>query len=393
MDTYLGKSGSFNLMKKLNMEKIYRIILLNQPISRIEIARMAQLTQATVTNCTKVLLEHGVIEEVGTQEKEVGRPRIRLVPNRQFGVLIGADISRMGCRILAADIQGKILRQEIHYGLHEAPEIFLAEMKKIVEEYHVYFQAEDLPIIGVCVGVAGSFSSEGHVEYISTMQKWNGFPLRRELQKAMGEIPSFVIQGSKAALLGEIHFGRSTPMANLAYLNVGWGLALAVYSEGKILYGSNGFSGRFGHTVIEVNGRDCTCGSKGCLEAYASMGALVRSIYGDTQYHKKYLEDIMERKREGDKEICRLLDEVYQYLGIGIANVINIFNPNQVCIGGTLSLICADDLNQILEPISAHTQPHFLKGLEIFCSSLGEFGTALGCVSYVRDHVIDLWEA
>ena len=55
--------------------------------------------------------------------------------------------------------------------------------------------------------------------------------------------------------------------------------------------------------------------------------------------------------------------------------------------------ICADDLNQILEPISAHTQPHFLKGLEIFCSSLGEFGTALGCVSYVRDHVIDLWEA
>jgi len=390
--SYLGKSGSFDLMKRLNMEKVYKLILMNQPTSRIEIAKASHLTQATVSHCVKYLIECGVVKEIGIMEKGMGRPPLKLVLNNDFGVFIGVEINFIGCRVLVTDINGNEIYKEVFYGLYKNPIDFTNKIAEIALSYERTGDSRK-HVVGVGIATVGNYNHKtGVVEYISTMQNWNGYPLLMELERALEGIPCFVLHSSRAGLMGELHFGASSPMEDMAYICGGWGISLSVYVDGKIMYGNQGFAGRFGHTTIVANGKKCTCGNRGCLEAYSSLGALFPELYHDAAFKQEYFEDLIVRKKAGDAEVCQKIESILDYLVIGIVNVINIFNPSQICMGGLLGILFDGYMDEIYERIKKKALPHFLNPFKIYTANLGEYGAAYGGISYTRDQLIQILE-
>ena len=391
--SYIGDNGTFSLMKNMNLEKVYKIILLNNPTSRIEISKIAGLNQTTVSHCVKFLLEKGIIEEVGIQGKSVGRPPTSIVLRRQFGAFVGIEINVTGTKILVTDIYGKELLHKKSMEMHRSPAQFLDILEESILEIRAQCRKKSMDIAGIGIAVIGSFNMRtGVVEHISTMSEWKGYALEQAVNERIPDIPILFMKTSIAGVWGEIHFGRSNPMENLVFINGGWGLTLGVYMHGNMLYGDDGYFGRFGHTTVEVHGRECACGARGCLDAYASVGALIRNIYGEVVFQEKYLTDIREQWDRKDPIVVRAMDEALEYLGIAAANLVNTFNPGQLVFGGLLPTICRGNMERIKQRMNETILPHYRDRLTVSCSSLEEYGPAYGCVAFVREKLIGLVE-
>ena len=168
--SYIGDNGTFSLMKNMNLEKVYKIILLNNPTSRIEISKIAGLNQTTVSHCVKFLLEKGIIEEVGIQGKSVGRPPTSIVLRRQFGAFVGIEINVTGTKILVTDIYGKELLHKKSMEMHRSPAQFLDILEESILEIRAQCRKKSMDIAGIGIAVIGSFNMRtGVVEHISTM--------------------------------------------------------------------------------------------------------------------------------------------------------------------------------------------------------------------------------
>ena len=160
--------------------------------------------------------------------------------------------------------------------------------------------------------------------------------------------------------------------------------------------GDKGFTGRFGHIIIDVNGRPCLCGNKGCLEMYASVGSLARSLYPREEIGLKQVENLLRRKEQGEERLEKELEELVTYLAVGIANIVNCFNPERVCIGNYLGMLLKGKEEPLNTAVNRLTLEHLRSDNRIFISALDQWGAAFGCISSVRNHLLGLtesWEA
>jgi predicted NBD/HSP70 family sugar kinase len=180
---------------------------------------------------------------------------------------------------------------------------------------------------------------------------WRNVPLRQLLGDKL-DLPIFTDNDANAAALGERYFGAAQNVDNFVYVVANIGLGAGLVMGGHIFQGASGYAGEAGHTTIDPNGPPCRCGNHGCWERLASQYALIERIQKAIQSGQRSLiEDmakhdlsqitipvILEAARSGDDVSRRALEETGLYLGIGIANLVNIFNPSLVAFGGTLSL-------------------------------------------------------
>jgi predicted NBD/HSP70 family sugar kinase len=400
MESYIGRNVTFSLMKQLNIEKVYKLILLKHPIARTNISEMSGLNKVTVSNCVDFLMQHGVIEETGVSKPSGGRPPILLDLEQSFGAFIGVEYNTISSPIIVTDITGAILQKSKMTKMMLNPEEFVDETVKVVNYCRESYRHMKMGVFGVCMATPNNYNAKtGVVEDIAGRPEWRKFPIRRYLQEQLGNTPLFMQHVSSAAALGEIHFGNSNPMTHLAYLYGAWGLNLTMYAAGNIYEGSGGFSGRFGHTVIEPNGRHCACGNRGCLEAYSSVHSLMERLYPEEQdrmardppYRLELLTRLHERLKNKERKAIEALREMSDYLVLGISNIVNIFNPAQICIGGYLSTIIDDDtLGYIRDRLFQTLPAHFTRNLSVIRSQLSEYASVFGCVSAIRNRLVDI---
>jgi predicted NBD/HSP70 family sugar kinase len=180
---------------------------------------------------------------------------------------------------------------------------------------------------------------------------WRNVPLR-QLIGAKLDVPIFVDNDANAAALGERYLGAAQDVENFVYVVANVGLGTGLVMNGHIFQGASSYAGEAGHTTIDPDGPLCRCGNHGCWERLASQRALVERIQQAVQAGqyssiedmvKHHLDQItiqliLEAARGGDDVARRALEETGMYLGIGIANLINTFNPSLVAFGGALSL-------------------------------------------------------
>lgn len=391
MNSYIGSNGTFELMRNLNLEKIYRLILLNQPVSRVQLSNLAGLNKMTVTNCVDFLLEKGIVHELGVSGTR-GRPATMLSINGESGVLVGIEMNIPSIRVIVTDLAGVILENIILPDTGPEPKAFVQKISETITMLKERYTHRRLGLVGVGMAFSGHYNQQtGVIEFLSNRQTWNHFPIREELRKCHLGVPIFIQSAMQASAMGEIHFGNANPDEYVVCITGTWGINASMYSNGTLLSGYQGFAGRFGHTVIEVNGRQCMCGNKGCLEEYASIRALFHKLYPGQLQHQKYIDEIFERVREKDPIVITALKEMMPYLAIGIVNLINTFNPTRVCIGGNLGLIINDCmLYQLKANIVKMLPEHYSRHLDICCSSLGVLGVAYGGVAVVRDKLISI---
>lgn len=253
-------------------------------------------------------------------------------------------------------------------------------------------------IIGMAVGAPGPLYYPQGIISSTPNLRWINLDLKTELDRRLGR-PVVVDNDANMAALGEYYFGRYQSCRNLLYMTVSTGIGGGIIIDGHIYRGSKGGAGEFGHMVVEPDGNICGCGRRGCLEAVASGSAIAGKARQLIEQGKGLAiqkltpakgmitaREVGEAARQGDLEARLIIDQVVEWLGLGISNLVNIFNPDVVVLGGGVALGLKDLL---LEPVSTYVRTHIFalqgQSLQLVVSSLEEDAGLLGCaVSVLR---------
>ncbi|HWX20997.1 MAG TPA: ROK family protein [Candidatus Binatia bacterium] len=254
-------------------------------------------------------------------------------------------------------------------------------------------------IAGIGIGAPGAVDfKDGSVIFAPNMEGWKDVPLKKELEKQLG-IPVFVENDCNIAVLGVYVAELKSKPRHLVGIFVGTGIGGGLIINGELYSGVGHTAGEVGHMVLEINGPKCGCGNKGCFEALASRTAIFQQIKAGIKDGQKTiltemlgddLEDLRSgdlRKaiRRGDKFVDRIVESAAEYIGIAVANLVNILNPEVVVLGGGVMEALADEMmGVIVETATDYAMPGAMKGVEIIASKLGDNAGITGAAVLAR---------
>jgi len=242
-------------------------------------------------------------------------------------------------------------------------------------------------VAGVGIGAPGAVDfADGKVIFAPNMEGWKDVPLKKDLEKALG-VPVFVENDGNIAALG-VHVAELKGKAkSLIGIFVGTGIGGGLIVNGDLYSGFNHTAGEIGHMVLDLNGPKCGCGNKGCFEALASRTAIFQQIKAGIKDGEKTIltemlgndladlrsGDLRKAIRRGDKFVDKVIEGAAEYIGIGIANLVNILSPEVVVLGGGVIEALADEMmSVIVETAQDYAMPGTMKGVEIIASKLGD---------------------
>ncbi|GAA1285454.1 sugar kinase [Planotetraspora silvatica] len=367
-------------LRRGNRAVLLRALYFGGPASRNELSATTGLSAATVSNMTGDLLAENVIVEAGQVDSDGGRPRVLLRVNPEFGFAVGVDVGETHVRVELFDLDMKE-RAKVEYALrtarHEVELVvrhILAGIDVVLAEGGVTTQQ----VLGAGVGVPGIVESgpDGLVQ--AKTFGWEGVPLKALLREGTS-LPLFVDNGAKTMGQAELWFGSGRGAGNAVIVFLGSGIGATLVTDGTTYRGAASAAGELGHVKVTIGGRTCRCGGRGCLEAYAGAeGILDRAgIRVDAADEEKALAGLLEQGSP-------VVDETIAYLGIGLANMIHLFDPERVVIGGWAGLMLGRHrLDDIRAVVAENCLVHPLPPGAIVLGSLGPDAVALGAAALV----------
>lgn len=382
--------GNFDLVKKINLKLVLETILQHRPLSRAQIASITGLNKMTVSSCVDFFLEKNVINELGTMGTARGRPPILLDVNRDAGICVGVDVEVNQYTVLVADLTGNKLECTTYQQINKDPRVFISSMSEIIKDLKDRYSDRSLGILGICMAMQGYYNKQSGVfGYSANLKSWIGFPIKTELQRIAPSIPCVIYAASNAGAMGEIVFGKAKDTENLVYVSGSWGLSVGIYNNGALFHGADGTAGRIGHSTIHMNGKRCSCGSRGCWEMYASVKAFYSLL--NTTPEETQFQTIVDKMKENDPQVMSAIHELGHYYGIGLVNIINAYNPNTICIGGHLSFLGESFIRCIWNTLREMLPERFTQNVELYNSELGDLGVAYGAVSVILNNLSDIF--
>ncbi|WP_114351903.1 ROK family transcriptional regulator [Saliterribacillus persicus] len=372
----MSQTWNQHVVKKENKTLVLDQIREHAPISRASIAQQTGLNKGTVSSLVSELMNEKLISESGTGQSSGGRRPVMLLFNQQAGFTISIDLGVKNILGVLCDLKGNILEGKKIILEDNQVEIVLERLYGLINE--LIAAAPDAPygIVGIGIGVPGVISNEGEVLLAPNLD-WKNVQLK-EILADKYQLPIVVENEANAGAIGEKTYGAGQKSNDLVYVSVGTGIGVGLILDGELYKGIRGFSGELGHMTIERDGLKCRCGNTGCWELYASENALLSKAKTD-QF--KSIHTIVKAAEKNDKEAISLLNDMGKYLGIGITNILHIFNPEQVILGNAMIEAEKFVLPAILEYIDAHTIGFNRDDVKISGAMLKEYSTVLGIAS------------
>ncbi|HUC23776.1 MAG TPA: ROK family transcriptional regulator [Streptosporangiaceae bacterium] len=374
-------------LRRSNRSRALWQVFLNGPLSRQEVGRRAGLSAATVSNLVVALTAEGVVAEVGLEDSNGGRPRGLLQVNPEFGYVIGVDVGETAVLVELFDFAlGLRARHSAASDVSVAdPQQTAAHIAEGIDAVIADANIGQDAILGVGVAVPGLVEhSDGAVVHGQSVG-WDAVPLEA-LLRPHTSLPILVDNGAKVLGQAEKWFGAARATDNAVIVLLGIGLGTCIVSNGQVYRGATSSAGEWGHTTVMVGGRDCRCGSAGCLEAY--VGALaIASRFSELKHRapatcagrlEAEIAAIID-VRDTDEQAAQVLEETTIYLGAGIADLVNLFNPERVVVGGWLGQALSDPLlPRIREAAGRHALRLPFSRVEVVKADLGQDAVALG---------------
>ena len=241
---------------------------------------------------------------------------------------------------------------------------------------------DGIKIAAVGVGAPGVIHAEtGVVVKSPNFPDWNNLPLKKELEIALA-LPVSIENDANAAALGEQWRGAGRGLASMIFLTLGTGVGGGIVLDGRIWPGADGMAGEIGHMTIIPDGRKCGCGNIGCLEMYASSRGIVMT-YQERSARLQVItsEEIYQAARDGDALAGDVMNDMGRLLGIGIANLINIFNPEMIVIGGGVKDAWPLFMEAVREEIKKRAFEYPAARTQIVPSVLGDDAGMIGAAA------------
>ncbi|HEX7734956.1 MAG TPA: ROK family protein [Ktedonobacteraceae bacterium] len=374
-------------LRRMNRHTVFRHLYLNAPISRLELSQISGLSAGTIANVISELLAENLVLEAGFEASEGGRPRAILTLNMDYGYFIGGEIGETEVMVELFDIQLTKIRA-VKYALQPEennPQTIVERFIQHVEDILAEEQIARDKILGIGIGVPGIVELAKEETVSAPAWGWVPVPLKTLLEKHFS-LPLYVDNGSKLMALAEVQKDPEAHHETMAVLNLGTGVGAGIIYEGKLYRGGNNSAGEWGHTTMVLDGDQCRCGCRGCLEAYVGAPGIIRRLRAvaprsltSLSDEAELVEALIQTARQGDETLARVLADTLHYLGAGIANLINLFNPQRIILGGKVGLLlgayCLPELTQEVERYALKQPFHTTR---LLVSQLGADAVSLG---------------
>lgn len=372
-------TGDQQLIKKMNKTIVLDTIRQRQPLSRTDISAAIGLNKATVSSLVSELIDSRLVAEIGPGESSGGRKPTLLLFNRSAGYAIGIDIRVNDLLAVLVDLEGNVLQEKTAALADSSPDSVLEQIRKTIRQLAKKLPDSAYGIVGIGIGVPGLVDEKSHVVSAPNLG-WNQVDLLGPLA-AEFSANIHIDNEANAGAIGEKLYGAGRDALNLIYLSIGIGIGSGIIVGGELYRGTSNFSGEVGHMTVAEDGPLCRCGNRGCWETLASEKALLDRAGKLWGRAVPDLEQIVRLAREGDPEAVRLLNETGAQLGVGLANLVNILNPELIVIGNRLSL--AGDLLQeaMLGTLENRSLSYHRKKSHVAFANLGIRSTAMGAAS------------
>ena len=374
-------------LRKSNRARALWEVFLNGPLTRQEVGTVAGLSPATVSNLVAALVAEGVVAEVGLEDSNGGRPRGLLQVNPGYGYVIGVDVGETAFLVELFDFGLQPLARHTSVtdmtvlDPDDAVSHIVAGVEAVIAEAGVARTA----ILGVGVGVPGLVEHREDAVVHGQSVGWHAVPLEKMLRDRT-RLPILVDNGAKTLGQAERWFGAARSTGNAVIVLLGIGVGMCIISNGEVYRGATSSAGEWGHTTVVAGGRTCRCGAQGCLEAYVGAGAIVaryeqlkrrRAASGPGELEAGIAGIIARAGR--DRIADQVLDETVSYLGAGLADLVNLFNPERIVVGGWLGRTLSDALlPRIREAAERQALRLPFSRVEIVKAELGPDAVALG---------------
>jgi predicted NBD/HSP70 family sugar kinase len=325
-------TGDLAMIKKINTAIVLESVLKNAPLSRAQISELTGLNKATVSSLVQDLIDSHLVVESGPGESSGGRKPVLLLFNRTAGFAIGVDLGVNYIRGVLTDLEGAVVADRELVLAKQGVDDVLQQLTDCIESLRADMPESPYGLVGIGVGVPGIVDDKGSILFAPNLA-WSNVPLQQQLEERFG-VPVTIDNEANAGAQGEQKYGAGRGIAHQIYVSVGIGIGTGIILNKELYKGASGYSGELGHLSIEMNGRPCRCGNLGCWELYASENALLEQAeplgYRD-------LESLLAAAERGEEQVTQLFDWIGEWLGIGIANIVNVFNPEVVIIGNRMS--------------------------------------------------------
>ncbi len=388
--------------RTLNKHRIVDAVRFAQEgYSRASLARELGLSRAAISTIVNELLSRGLLRETEHIATTGGRPSIRLEINPQRGQVLGVDMGATHVTLALANFAGMVLAERREpLDILDGPEACLARVDAHVQ---ALLAANDLHLhdLSACaIGVPGPVSTQtGAAIAPPIMPGWDGFPIRDELEKRW-QRPVLIENDANLGALGEWVYGAGRGVSHLAYLKVGTGVGVGFIFQGEIYRGAQGYAGEIGHITLVDHGPRCACGNFGCLEALAGGRAI--ALQGQDAVRRGLptrleiiqppesitARDVAMAAQMGDLAAQKIIADAGNYLGIAIANIVNLLNPEVIVIGGGVAQSGDLLLESIRKTVRQRSMSGTLDKLRIVSAVLGVRSSGLGAVAYALNYAL-----
>ena len=405
-DTKLPK-GNAVYINRLNKIKILGLIRDYSTISRAELVTKSGLSAPTVTRIVNSLIqEEKLVLSVGMGTSNGGRPPVLLKFNGEKNYVIGIDLGATVTRGVLSNLNGTFMEEL------EFPTRLEAGFDEIMKDVGTLIgdlagskkKSARSTVYGVGIAVAGLIDMKKNIVEYSPDFNWHNVDIVKALGKKV-KIPVIFDNVTRLMALGGLCYGKGKRSRNFICVNVGYGIGSGIIANGELLTGSDGFAGEFGHMTIDKDSDiQCSCKKYGCLEALASGKAIALTAQSRLARGQKSLLNelcggdvskvttkmVADAAKEGDELALNVFKRAMEYIGIGVANLVNLFNPEMIVIGGGVSMAGDIFFDSIKEVVAKHVMQSSPRELNIYPVAYGENAALMGAFALILNKVLNL---
>jgi predicted NBD/HSP70 family sugar kinase len=354
--------------------------------SRAELARITGLSRSTVSTIVADLLDSGLAnerEDAADGETHAGRPPVMVALNSKAGLALGIDFGHRHLRVAVSDLSHTVLAEtwrelDVDHSADEGLDTAAAFVDDVLAEAGV----DRNRVIGAGMGLPAPIDrATGAVQASSILPGWVGVDAAAEASRRLG-LPVEVENDANLGALAELVWGAGRGRSDLAYLKISSGIGAGLISGGRLQHGVGGTAGEIGHTVLADGGPVCRCGNRGCLETLASSRAIAQ-LLSASRGEAISTRRLLELSAAGDAAAQRLIGDAGRAVGIAVANLCNLLNPECVIVGGDLRGAGEILLGPLRETARRNAIPSAGDALEVTAGVLGERAELLGALALV----------
>src|SRR5207247_6530176 len=376
-------AGNLAELRRRNRQRVMEVLRMHGQISQADIARATGLSRTTVSTLVSELKEAGLVADIDTKSAHAhgGRPGVQLVLGNPSHVVVGIDFGHSHVAIAVADLAHNVLAErwydldvnrEAARALDVAADLFAEVLSEV--------SAERTSVLGVGMGIPGPVDrAHGTAGSATILPGWVGLRIAAEMEQRL-EIPVQIENDANLGALAELTWGAGRDCSNFAYVKAATGIGAGIVIEGRLLHGVTGTAGEIGHTTLDEAGRLCYCGNRGCLETVASGPAIVELV-GAVNGGLLTLTQIVELASKGDLRCRHAVADAGREVGVSVAGLCNLINPERVVVGGVLSRAGEVLLRPMRDSIRRHAVQAAAATLDVRAAVFVERAELLGALA------------